>query len=103
MASAGHFVGETFEVFDFFDGGQDRVVGGLAAGGNAAQDVALARRLDAGEANSDLFRQRWEAFLWGGDIAVQRPTGAEWYLHFRDWIYGEAQRKPPEFWLGDVR
>jgi len=64
---------------------------------NAAQDMALASLLDAAEAGPEALRRRWEALKPGsGDSVIPRAIGAEWYLHLRDWIYGEAQRKPVE-------
>jgi len=65
---------------------------------NAAQDMALASRLDAAAAGPDALRARWEALLWSGARLFPRMTGAEWYLGLRDWIYAEAQQKPAEFW-----
>jgi hypothetical protein len=65
---------------------------------NAVQDMALASRLDAAVAGPEALRRRAEALKQSGDIAIPSTTGAEWYLRLRDWIYGEAQKKPREFW-----
>jgi len=66
---------------------------------NAVQDMALASRMDAAVAGPEALRRRWEALKWsGGSSASPHPTGAERYLRLRDWLYGEAQRKPVESW-----
>jgi hypothetical protein len=66
---------------------------------NAVQDMALASRLDAAVAGPEALRQRWEILKSGsGGRLIPLPTGAERYLRLRDWIHGEAQRKPAEFW-----
>jgi hypothetical protein len=66
---------------------------------NAVQDMALASRLDAAVAGPEVLRRRWEILTsTSGDGLIPLPTGAERYLRLRDWIYGEAQRKPVEAW-----
>jgi len=66
---------------------------------NAVQDVALASRVNRAGAGPEALRLRWESLIGTcGDSTAAGPSGAEWYLRLRDWIFGQAQRMPVEFW-----